>query len=228
MQPTHKHHALAHGTGNGAAHDNVGDGEAAARLEHAKRLAQDAVLVGREIDDAVGDDDVDRVVGQGNVFDLAFEKLDVFDACLALVFAGQGEHVVGHVEAVSLAAGSHAARGEQHVDAAAGAEVEHNVTGLEIDERGGIAAAQRGLHGLLGDEALFAVAVEIGGDGVAAAQAGIATCLQTACLRYGARRAAILLLHLLFYFRRGCHSGPPSYMLKQIYSWRFIFVKAYI
>ena len=60
-----------------AAHDDVGDGEAAARLEHAEGLAQHAVLVGREVDDAVGDDDVHRVVGQRDVLDLALEELDV-------------------------------------------------------------------------------------------------------------------------------------------------------
>ena len=49
------------------------------------------------------------------------------DAGLALIFAGEGEHVVGHVEAVGLAGGADAPRGEQHIDAAAGAEVEHGL-----------------------------------------------------------------------------------------------------
>src|SRR5919108_1094206 len=39
-----------------AAHDDVGPGESAARLQHAKRLGEHAVLVAGEIDDAVGDD----------------------------------------------------------------------------------------------------------------------------------------------------------------------------
>ena len=94
-------------------------------------------------------------VGQGNVFDFALEELDVFDAGLALVLAGEGEHVVGHVEAVGLAGGSDAFGGEQHVDAAAGAEVEDDFAGLEIDERGGIAAAERCVHSLFRQGAAF-------------------------------------------------------------------------
>ena len=50
-----------------AAHDDVGHRESAAGFEHAERLAQHAPLVGREIDDAVRDDDVDRVVGKRDV-----------------------------------------------------------------------------------------------------------------------------------------------------------------
>ena len=43
---------------------------------------QHPVLVARQVDHAVGDDDVDRIVGQRNVLDLAFEELDVFDPAL--------------------------------------------------------------------------------------------------------------------------------------------------
>ena len=57
--------------------------------------------------------------GRGMCFDLAFEEFDVFDAGLALVFAGEGEHLVGHVEAVGFAGGADAAGGEEDVDAAA-------------------------------------------------------------------------------------------------------------
>ena len=128
------------------------------------------VFVRREIDDAIGDDHVDGVVGQRDVFDFALEELDVFDAGLALVFAGKGEHVVGHVEAVGFAGGADAPGREQHIDAAAGAEVEHGFARLELDERGGIAAAQRGEHGVRRQAALLRFVVEVGGDGVAAGE----------------------------------------------------------
>ena len=150
MQPTQSSMLWRTVVGNLAANDDVGDGEAAAGAEHAKGFAQDAILVGGEIDDAVGDDDVDGVVGQGNVFDLALEELDVGDAGLALVFAREGEHVVGHVEAVGFAGGADALCGEQHVDAAAGAEIEYGLAGPQFDERGWIAAAERGENGLFG------------------------------------------------------------------------------
>ena len=132
MQPTHSSMLWRTASGTSPRDHHVGDGEAAAGPQHAEGLAQDAVLVGGEIDDAVGDDDVDGVVGQRNVLDLALEELDVGGAGLALVFARQGEHVVGHVEAVGLARGPDAARGEQHIDAAAGAEVEHRLAGLAV------------------------------------------------------------------------------------------------
>jgi hypothetical protein len=43
--------------------DHVGDGEAAAGPQDARRLAEDGRLVGGEIDDAVADDHIDRVPG---------------------------------------------------------------------------------------------------------------------------------------------------------------------
>jgi hypothetical protein len=51
------------------------------------------------------------------------------DGSLALIFAGEGEHLVGHVEAVGFAGGADAAGGEEHVDAASGAEVEDGLAG---------------------------------------------------------------------------------------------------
>ena len=39
--------------------------------------AQHPVLVGRQVDDAVGDDDVDRIVRQRDLLDLALQELDV-------------------------------------------------------------------------------------------------------------------------------------------------------
>ena len=49
---------------------------------------------------------------------------------LPLIVPGQREHVVGHVETVGLARRADAARREQHVDAAAGAEIEHDLARL--------------------------------------------------------------------------------------------------
>src|SRR5215470_5144989 len=54
-----------------AAHDDVGDGEPSAGLQHAKRLGQHRVLVGGQVDDAVRDDDIYRIVREWDVLDLA-------------------------------------------------------------------------------------------------------------------------------------------------------------
>ena len=48
------------------------------------------VLVGGEIDHAVGDDDVDGIGGQRDRFDRALEELDVVRAGLALILAREG------------------------------------------------------------------------------------------------------------------------------------------
>src|SRR5258706_16022691 len=73
-----------HGAGNGlgdvAAADDVRHGEPPARLQHAEGFGEDARLVGGKVDHTVGDDDVDRVVGQRDVLDLATQELDVVDA----------------------------------------------------------------------------------------------------------------------------------------------------
>ena len=57
-----------------SAHDHIGDRESSARLQHAERLTQNAIFVCGEIDHAVRDDDIDRVVGQTDVFDFALQE----------------------------------------------------------------------------------------------------------------------------------------------------------
>ena len=125
-------HAAPHLGRHLAANHDVGDREAAAGLEHAEGFAQHAILVGREIDHAVGDDHVDGVVGQRDVLDLALQELDVLDAGLALILSRQRQHLVGHVEAVGLARRTDAPGRQQHVDAAARAEVEHGLAGFQL------------------------------------------------------------------------------------------------
>ena len=56
-----------------------------------------------EVDDAVGDDHVHRGIGERDRLDVALQELDVLDAGLALVLAGERQHLVGHVQAVRLA-----------------------------------------------------------------------------------------------------------------------------
>jgi hypothetical protein len=58
---------------------------------------------------------------------VSFAELDVGDAGLVGVAAGQCEHLVGHVQSVGLAGGSDPTGGQEYVDAAAGAEVEYGL-----------------------------------------------------------------------------------------------------
>jgi hypothetical protein len=74
-----------------------------ARPQHAEGFAERAILVGGEIDDAVRNDHVDRIVRQRHMLDFPLEELDVCRARLALIFARERQHAVRHVEAVDPA-----------------------------------------------------------------------------------------------------------------------------
>jgi hypothetical protein len=88
--------------------------------------------------------------GSGMLSICPFRNSTFVDPGLALVLFRQGEHLVGHVQAIGLARGADAPRGEKHVDAAARAEVEHDFSRIQPGERRGIAAAETGQHGGLG------------------------------------------------------------------------------
>jgi len=45
-----------------AANDDIGDREASARLQYAERLSKYLVFVGREVDHAIRDDDIDSII----------------------------------------------------------------------------------------------------------------------------------------------------------------------
>src|SRR6266850_92896 len=188
-------HALANGGGDFTANNDVGDGEAAAGLEDAEGFAEHAVFIAGKIDDAVGDDDVHGVVRQRNVFDGTFQKFDVFDAGVYLVFAGEGEHFVGHVQTVGFAGGADAFCGEDDINAAAGAEIENDFAGLKLCEGCRIAAAERSSNGFFRERGFFGVVVEILGDGIAAAQFGATATTRRPAARSALGGFAVFLLH---------------------------------
>ena len=105
--------------------------------------------------------------GQGDLLDLSLEELHVGRAGLPLILAGEGEHLVGHVEAVRLARRSHAAGGQEHVDAASRSEIENGLARLELRQRGRIPAAERGGSGLGRQRGRVTVRVDTGGDRIA-------------------------------------------------------------
>ena len=69
----------------------------AAGPQHARHLGQDGGLVGREVDHAVRDDDVDRLGRKGDLLDLTLEEVHVRNAGLAGVALRELEHLVRHV-----------------------------------------------------------------------------------------------------------------------------------
>jgi hypothetical protein len=56
--------------------DDVRDREPPARSEHARRLGEDPVLHGREVDDAVGDDGVEARIAERQRVDRRLDELD--------------------------------------------------------------------------------------------------------------------------------------------------------
>ena len=85
MQPVNCGHVRARRLVHADVGDDVADREAPTGAQDPRRLAEHRGLVGREVDHAVGDHDVDRGVGERNVLDRALQELDVLDAGLALV-----------------------------------------------------------------------------------------------------------------------------------------------
>ena len=136
--------------------------------------ARTAALLPDRVDHAVGDDHVDRFAGQRDRFDMAVEEFGVGGAGLGGVVPGEVQHLVGHVQAVGLTGGADPAGGQQHVDAAAGTQVEDRLAGLEAGDGDRVTAAQTGRYRVFRYFALLGRAVQLAaGSGLVVALAGI-------------------------------------------------------
>src|SRR5271157_3328301 len=178
QRPGHASHPQKHVLADLGRHfafcDHIGNSHPAARFQHPESLGQHPVFVGGKVNDAVRDDDIHGVVRERDALDLPLQELDVCHAGFALVLFRQGEHLVGHVQAIRLARRANAPRGEQHVDAAARTEVEHDFSRIQPGERGGIAASEARQHGGVGQFAGLVRAVEVARDRIAATAASAA------------------------------------------------------
>ena len=140
--------------------NHVRDGKPATGAQHAPRLPDHAGLVAREVDHAVGDHDVDGLVADRYVLEIALEELDVFDAGVVGVGTCELEHLVGHVQADSLAGRSDAAGGDQHVSARARPKIEDGLALVQVRDRGGYPAAERRVDRGLGGIALTRAVIQ--------------------------------------------------------------------
>jgi hypothetical protein len=140
--------ALVHG--EAVLRDDVGDAHAAARPEHAGDLGQHGRLVRREVHDAVRDDDVHAPRRERDVLDQPLQEVHVLRAGLLGVPLGEREHLVGHVEPVHGSRRPDAPRREEDIDAAARAEVEHRLAGVEVGDGVRVPAAEARGDGFLG------------------------------------------------------------------------------
>src|SRR5256885_285296 len=146
--------------------DHVGHRESAARPEDAKALTEDARLVAGEVDDAVGDDHVNRLVRQWDLLDGSLHELDVLQPRTHPVVARELEHLVSHVETVRLAARTDPPGGQQNVDPSSRAEIEHRFAFVELGDGRGVAASERREFGSVGQRLALLARVELGAERV--------------------------------------------------------------
>ena len=112
-----------------------------------------------------------------------FKKLHVFHSGFALILPRQGQHFVSHVEAVRFACRSNALGGKQHVDAAAGAQIEDGFAGAEFGERGWVAATERRKHRLFGNLAGLTGVIEVRGDRIDGSRVNLGLIRNRSCRR---------------------------------------------
>src|SRR5579883_2378500 len=96
---------------------------------------------------------------------------------------------------VSFPGGPARGPGDQPAEAPPGAEVEHDLSRLQLRQRSGIPAAKRSSDRFGGQAASFRLTVEIARDGIAAAQRGAASAAGGLTLRYLVSRRAVLFFH---------------------------------
>ena len=118
--------------------DDVADPDSTSGPQDPGDLAEDGGLVGRQVDHAVADDDVDRVGRHRDGLDVALQEFDVRGAGFSRVARGQREHLVRHVEPERPTGGSDSLRREEDVDPAAGAEVEDALALVQFGDRIGL------------------------------------------------------------------------------------------
>ena len=99
--------------------DDVADADPATRPKDPRDLREHGALVGGQVHDAVADDDVDRLGRERECLDVALQELDVGRARLGGVRLGEGQHLVGHVDAERPTGRPDALGRQEDVDATA-------------------------------------------------------------------------------------------------------------
>jgi hypothetical protein len=99
--------------------------------QRAGRAREHRRLVGRKVDDAVGNHAVYAGVVDWRVLDVALAELGLREAVLCGEVTGLGQLGGGHVNADDAPVGPGGERGEEAVGARATAEVEHRLSGRD-------------------------------------------------------------------------------------------------
>jgi hypothetical protein len=112
----------------------IGHADPASGLEQPEHLRERSTLPSRQVQDAVGDHHIDRLVRKRYVFHLSPDELGpARDARLGRVATSSLAHLLKDVESDGLPLGSDAVGGEDRVDPSARAHVEN---GLALQEKG--------------------------------------------------------------------------------------------
>ena len=127
--------------GEGAQGGQVGDGELAARGEDPPGFRGDAVFGRGQADGAVGDDQVDAGVLDGEVFDRPPDGTRRWSGRRRRRAGWPARSSRGHVDPDDPPRGSDAASAHQGVQTPAGAEVQHRHSGPQLDQGGWVGAA---------------------------------------------------------------------------------------
>ncbi len=127
--------------------NHVRDEHAAAGFQDAGDLGEDAILLRREVNHAIGDDPVDRPVLHRELLDEALADLGIVEPRLCDAGPCAVEHLGGHVDADDAARRADPTGCQQHVQTGPAAEIDDGVAGLDLGERQWIAAAERGVDG---------------------------------------------------------------------------------
>src|SRR5699024_1354461 len=73
----------------------------------------------------------------------SLEESDILGTGLGLVLFGDSEHLIEHINTIRVAGGANPPGTQQHINAAAAAEVEYNLTLVEFGKRSGVSTAER-------------------------------------------------------------------------------------
>ncbi len=110
-------------------HD-IGDRQPAPGLQDPPGLAEDLLFFLSQVDDAIGNDHVDRLVRHRQVLNLAQAEGDMAEAGFLRVLARQVDHIRRHVHPDHQPLRTDPTAGQKTVEAAAGTQVEHCFAGF--------------------------------------------------------------------------------------------------
>src|SRR5262249_31406300 len=120
--------------------------ETAAGMENSEHFAKHLWLVDTEIEDPVGDHEVDGAIGQGQGINFPSPKFDVCDANQRSIAFRLFEHRLGAIDADHPARGPDAAGRQDTIEARPGAEIYDNLARMNFAQAKGVTYAGEGLR----------------------------------------------------------------------------------